>query len=78
MVSASDVFQFNYLFSPTLVSSVTAVSMGNYSESTRAMLCLVRIETDPADRTQLRMTVGSGDPTLTYEYICILNPDVYV
>ena len=27
-----------------------------------------RIETDPADRTQLRMTVGSGDPTLTFEY----------
>ncbi|KAK4492238.1 hypothetical protein RD792_003039, partial [Penstemon davidsonii] len=38
-----------------------------YSESTRAMLCLIRIETDPADRTQLRMTVASGDPTLTYE-----------
>ncbi|XP_030522731.1 AP-2 complex subunit alpha-1-like isoform X1 [Rhodamnia argentea] len=38
-----------------------------YSESTRAMLCLVRIETDPADRTQLRMTVSSGDPTLTFE-----------
>ncbi|KAI3461338.1 hypothetical protein Pfo_018001 [Paulownia fortunei] len=38
-----------------------------YSESTRAMLCLIRIETDPADRTQLRMTVASGDPTLTFE-----------
>ncbi|KAK4758213.1 hypothetical protein SAY87_019514 [Trapa incisa] len=38
-----------------------------YSESTRAMLCLVRLETDPADRTQLRMTVASGDPTLTFE-----------
>ncbi|WCJ41696.1 AP-2 complex subunit alpha-2 [Euphorbia peplus] len=38
-----------------------------YSESTRPMLCLVRIETDPADRTQLRMTVASGDPTLTFE-----------
>ncbi|XP_061345364.1 AP-2 complex subunit alpha-1-like isoform X5 [Gastrolobium bilobum] len=38
-----------------------------YSESTRAMLCLIRIETDPADRTQLRMTVSSGDPTLTFE-----------
>ncbi|KAK6235114.1 Clathrin/coatomer adaptor [Theobroma cacao] len=38
-----------------------------YSESTRAMLCLVRIETDPADRTQLRMTLASGDPTLTFE-----------
>ncbi|CAM8967179.1 unnamed protein product [Rhodiola kirilowii] len=38
-----------------------------YSESTRPMLCLIRIETDPADRTQLRMTVASGDPTLTLE-----------
>lgn len=38
-----------------------------YSESTHAMLCLVRIETDPADRTQLRMTVSSGDPALTFE-----------
>ncbi|XP_027343691.1 AP-2 complex subunit alpha-1-like isoform X2 [Abrus precatorius] len=38
-----------------------------YSESTRAMLCLIRIETDPADRTQMRMTVASGDPTLTFE-----------
>ncbi|KAK2643527.1 hypothetical protein Ddye_025290 [Dipteronia dyeriana] len=38
-----------------------------YSVSTRAMLCLTRIETDPADRTQLRMTVASGDPTLTFE-----------
>lgn len=28
-----------------------------------------RIETDPADRTQLRMTVASGDPALTYEYV---------
>ncbi|XWS71523.1 hypothetical protein CRYUN_Cryun03dG0145200 [Craigia yunnanensis] len=38
-----------------------------YSENTRAMLCLIRIETDPADRTQLRMTVASGDPMLTFE-----------
>ncbi|KAJ0266590.1 AP-2 complex subunit alpha-1 [Hirschfeldia incana] len=38
-----------------------------YSDTTGAMLCLARIETDPADRTQLRMTVGSGDPTLTFE-----------
>ncbi|KAL9261394.1 AP-2 complex subunit alpha-2-like protein [Drosera capensis] len=38
-----------------------------FSESTRAMLSLVRIETDPADRTQLRMTVASGDPSLTFE-----------
>ncbi|KAI4304718.1 hypothetical protein MLD38_040193 [Melastoma candidum] len=43
------------------------VSTTFYSETTRAMLCLVRIETDPADRTQLRMTVASGDPTLTFE-----------
>ncbi|XP_073023712.1 AP-2 complex subunit alpha-1-like isoform X2 [Primulina eburnea] len=38
-----------------------------YSESTRAMLCLMRIETDPADRSQLRMTIASGDHTLTLE-----------
>ncbi|GAB4859714.1 hypothetical protein Ancab_011194 [Ancistrocladus abbreviatus] len=38
-----------------------------YSESTQAMLCLIRIETDPADRTQLRMTIASGDPALTFE-----------
>ncbi|XVF19796.1 hypothetical protein REPUB_Repub11eG0141700 [Reevesia pubescens] len=38
-----------------------------YSENTRAMLCLIRIETDPADTTQLRMTLASGDPTLTFE-----------
>ncbi|KAJ4744633.1 AP-2 complex subunit alpha-2 [Rhynchospora pubera] len=38
-----------------------------YSETTRAMLCLVRIETDPSDRTQLRMTLASGDPSLTFE-----------
>lgn len=29
----------------------------------------IRIETDPADRTQLRMTTASGDPTLTFEYV---------
>ncbi|XP_059659340.1 AP-2 complex subunit alpha-1-like [Cornus florida] len=39
-----------------------------YSESTKAMLCLIRMETDPADRTQLRMTVASGDPMLTFEF----------
>ncbi|XP_078160868.1 AP-2 complex subunit alpha-1-like [Carex rostrata] len=38
-----------------------------YSESTRALLCLVRVETDPSDRTQLRMTLASGDPALTFE-----------
>ncbi|XP_042451765.1 AP-2 complex subunit alpha-1-like isoform X1 [Zingiber officinale] len=38
-----------------------------HSESTRAMLCLIRVETDPTDRTQLRITLGSGDPILTFE-----------
>ncbi|KAL5787100.1 hypothetical protein ACOSP7_004049 [Xanthoceras sorbifolium] len=37
------------------------------SESTKAIICLIRIETDPADRTQLRMTVASEAPTLTFE-----------
>ncbi|XP_073111861.1 AP-2 complex subunit alpha-1 isoform X8 [Elaeis guineensis] len=40
---------------------------GFYSEGTRAMLCLIRVETDPSDRTQLRITIASGDPTLTFE-----------
>jgi AP-2 complex subunit alpha len=38
-----------------------------YSESAQATLCLIRVETDPSDRTQLRLTVGSADPTTTYE-----------
>ncbi|KAL6847616.1 hypothetical protein ACP4OV_022642 [Aristida adscensionis] len=38
-----------------------------FSEATRAMLCLVRVETDPQDRTQLRLTVASGDQNLTFE-----------
>eukprot|EP00262_Sarcandra_glabra_P001601 TRINITY_DN11735_c0_g1_i1.p1 TRINITY_DN11735_c0_g1~~TRINITY_DN11735_c0_g1_i1.p1 ORF type:complete len:762 (-),score=164.52 TRINITY_DN11735_c0_g1_i1:390-2588(-) len=38
-----------------------------YSEGTGPMLCLIRVETDPSDRTQLRITVASGDPTLTFE-----------
>ncbi|KAG8073123.1 hypothetical protein GUJ93_ZPchr0006g41796 [Zizania palustris] len=38
-----------------------------FSETTRAMLCLVRVETDPQDRTQLRLTVASGDQYLTFE-----------
>jgi len=38
-----------------------------WSESTHSILCLVRIETDPSDRTQLRLTVASGDPALTFE-----------
>ncbi|KAK6163444.1 hypothetical protein DH2020_000308 [Rehmannia glutinosa] len=36
-----------------------------YSESTRAMLCLNRNRS--SDRTQLRMTIASGDPVLTFE-----------
>jgi AP-2 complex subunit alpha len=38
-----------------------------FSEATHTMLCLVRIETDPQDRTQLRLTVASGDQYLTFE-----------
>lgn len=38
-----------------------------HSESTQAMVCLMRVETDPSDRTQLRMTIASVDPTLTFE-----------
>ncbi|PKA56037.1 AP-2 complex subunit alpha-2 [Apostasia shenzhenica] len=38
-----------------------------FSENCRAMLCLIRVETDPADRSQLRLTVASGDPILTFE-----------
>jgi hypothetical protein len=28
----------------------------------------VRVETDPSDRTQMRLTVASQDPNVTYEY----------
>lgn len=38
-----------------------------HSEITQPIVCLIRIETDPSDRTQLRMTTASGDPTLTFE-----------
>lgn len=38
-----------------------------FSDSTKAMLCLIRIETDPSDRSQLRLTIASGDPALTFE-----------
>ncbi|CAD6201602.1 unnamed protein product [Miscanthus lutarioriparius] len=38
-----------------------------FSEAIRAMLCLIRVETDPQDRTQLRLTVASGDQYLTFE-----------
>jgi hypothetical protein len=27
----------------------------------------VRVETDPSDRTQMRLTVASQDPNVTYE-----------
>ncbi|CAI9269039.1 unnamed protein product [Lactuca saligna] len=50
----------------TSVNNIVA-STTFYSQSTGAMLCLVRIETDPADRTQIRMTVASRNPTLTFE-----------
>jgi hypothetical protein len=33
-------------------------------------MCLqVRVETDPSDRTQMRLTVASQDPNATYEYV---------
>lgn len=28
----------------------------------------VRVETDPSDRTQMRLTVASEEPNTTYEY----------
>lgn len=34
----------------------------------------IRVETDPADRTQLRITIASGDPTLTFEYVSLEFP----
>ncbi|KAF8403200.1 hypothetical protein HHK36_011299 [Tetracentron sinense] len=60
---------FQLMVSPGLDPNPNNLVAGTtfYSESTRAMLCLVRVETDPSDRTQLRMTVASGDPTLTFE-----------
>lgn len=39
-----------------------------YSEAPRATLCLLRVETDPSDRTQLRMTAASSDPITTFEF----------
>eukprot|EP00250_Pteridium_aquilinum_P009920 c19029_g1_i1 orf=654-3710(-) len=33
----------------------------------RKVLCLVRVETDPSDRTQLRLTVASSDAVVTFE-----------
>lgn len=57
---------FDFLFQDPNPNNLVA-STTFYSENTRAIVCLVRIETDPADRTQLRMTLASGDPTLTFE-----------
>uniref|UniRef100_R7WC91 AP-2 complex subunit alpha n=1 Tax=Aegilops tauschii TaxID=37682 RepID=R7WC91_AEGTA len=45
-----------------------------FSETTNAALCLVRVETDPQDRSQLRLTVASGDQNLTFEYTFLLSP----
>ncbi|KAL6506445.1 hypothetical protein OROGR_024626 [Orobanche gracilis] len=42
-------------------------SNGGRLEVSLRWLQQIRIETDPADRTQLRVTIASGDPTLTYE-----------
>eukprot|EP00271_Cylindrocystis_brebissonii_P023186 TRINITY_DN9462_c0_g1_i2.p1 TRINITY_DN9462_c0_g1~~TRINITY_DN9462_c0_g1_i2.p1 ORF type:complete len:1084 (+),score=251.00 TRINITY_DN9462_c0_g1_i2:248-3499(+) len=36
-----------------------------YTETAPPTLLLVRIETDPSDRTQLRLTIGSQDPAAT-------------
>lgn len=33
-----------------------------------AYVLQVRVETDPSDRTQMRLTVASEDPNTTYEY----------
>jgi AP-2 complex subunit alpha len=38
-----------------------------FAESGGSILCLIRVETDPADRTQVRITVASPDPNTTYE-----------
>ncbi|BBN03404.1 AP-2 complex subunit alpha [Marchantia polymorpha subsp. ruderalis] len=39
-----------------------------YSETGGATLCLIRVETDPADRTQVRITVATPDPTTSFEF----------
>lgn len=38
-----------------------------FSSETRKTLCLVRVETDPSDRTQLRLTVASSDAVVSLE-----------
>ncbi|KAH9660205.1 AP-2 complex subunit alpha-1 [Citrus sinensis] len=77
-VSAEEFFpQWRSLSGPPLklqevvrgVRPMPLLEMANLFNSCHLMVCpgLSRIETDPADRTQLRMTVASGDPTLTFE-----------
>ncbi|MCO5559346.1 hypothetical protein L7F22_012944 [Adiantum nelumboides] len=38
-----------------------------FASEARKTLCLVRVETDPSDRTQLRLTVASSDAVLSLE-----------
>ncbi|KAH9700034.1 AP-2 complex subunit alpha-1 [Citrus sinensis] len=77
-VSAEEFFpQWRSLSGPPLklqevvrgVRPMPLLEMANLFNSCHLIVCpgLTRIETDPADRTQLRMTVASGDPTLTFE-----------
>jgi len=43
------------------------VAATTFYSGTAATLCLVRVETDPSDRTQMRLTVASEDANTTYE-----------
>lgn len=43
------------------------VAATTFYSGTAATLCLVRVETDPSDRTQMRLTVASEEPNTTYE-----------
>jgi len=47
------------------VNNIVAATTFYYG--TAATLCLVRVETDPSDRTQMRITVASEEPNTTYE-----------
>lgn len=38
-----------------------------FTSESRKTLCLVRVETDPSDRTQLRLTVASSDSVASFE-----------
>jgi AP-2 complex subunit alpha len=53
-----------FLQDPNVNNIVAATTF--YSQA-GATLCLVRVETDPSDRTQMRLTVASQDPNATYE-----------